>query len=79
MSKLRVIHVRISISKQNQIITSSVAKVKFIKTKAIFRSHIPKASQTKFYQIRIKKSKVIHIQNGKKREKTSTEMGKTKK
>ena len=38
-SKSRVIHVRISISKQSQIIMSSVAKVKFIKTKAIFRSH----------------------------------------
>ena len=36
-SKSRVIHVRISISKQNQIMTK--AKVKFIKTKAIFTSH----------------------------------------
>ena len=60
---------------------SSVARVKFIKTKVIFRYH-PKgvsnqvssnsdykikscscqASQTKFHQIRITKSKVVHVQ-----------------
>ena len=41
---------------------SSVARVKFIKTKVIILGIIPKASQTKFHQIRITKSKVIHIQ-----------------
>ena len=38
-TKSRVIHVRISIPKQDQIILSSVARVKFIITKVIFRYH----------------------------------------
>ena len=40
---------------------SSVARVKFIKTKLIFRNHT-KGVQTKFDQIQITKSKVIHVQ-----------------
>ena len=40
---------------------SSVARVKFIITIAIFRYHT-KDVTTKFHQIRITKSKVIHIQ-----------------
>ena len=40
---------------------SSEAWVKFIKTKVSFRYHT-KGSQTKFHQIRITKSKVIHVQ-----------------
>ena len=39
---------------QYQIMMSSVARVKFIKTKVIY--------QTKFHHIRITKSKVIHVQ-----------------
>ena len=40
---------------------STVVRVKFIKTKVIL-GIIPKASQSKFHQILIAKSKVIHIQ-----------------
>ena len=40
---------------------SSVASVKFIKTKFIFSYHT-KVSQTKFHQNRITKSIVIHVQ-----------------
>ena len=40
---------------------SSVARVKVIKTKVIFRYHT-KVSQTKFHQIRITKSKVTYVQ-----------------
>ena len=36
-TKSRVIHVRISIPKQYQMILSSVASVKLVKTKVIFR------------------------------------------
>ena len=39
MTKSRVIHVRISIPKQYQMMMSSVARVKSIKTKVIFRYH----------------------------------------
>ena len=38
-TKLRVIHTQISIPKQYQMMMSSVARVKFIKTKVIFRYH----------------------------------------
>ena len=38
-TKSKVIHVRISIPKQYQIMMSSMARVKFIKTKFIFRYH----------------------------------------
>ena len=38
-TKSRVIHTQISIPKQYQMIMSSVARVKFIKTKVIFRYH----------------------------------------
>ena len=41
-------------------IMSSVARVKFIKRS--FLGIIPKASQTKFHQIGITKSKVINVQ-----------------
>ena len=41
--------------------TSLVARVKCIKIK-VFLGIIPKASQTKFHQIRITKPKVIHVQ-----------------
>ena len=40
MTKSRVIHVRILIPKQYQMMMSSVARVKCIKTKVIFRYHI---------------------------------------
>ena len=40
----RVIHVRIAILKQHQMMMSSVAKVKFIKTKLILRYHIKSVS-----------------------------------
>ena len=40
---------------------SSVARVKVIKTKVIFRYHT-KVSQTKFHQIRITKSKFTYVQ-----------------
>ena len=43
-TKSRVIHVRISIPKQYQMILSSVTRVKFIKTKVIFRYHIKSVS-----------------------------------
>ena len=42
-------------------IMPSVAKVKFIKTKASFR-YLPKRSETKFHHMRITKSKVIFVQ-----------------
>ena len=38
-TKLRVLHVRISIPKQYQIMMPSAARVKFIKTKVTFRYH----------------------------------------
>ena len=38
-TKSRVIHVRVSIPKQYQMIMSSVARVKFTKTNVIFRYH----------------------------------------
>ena len=38
-TKSRVIHVQISVPKQYQMMISSVARVKFIKTKIIFRYH----------------------------------------
>ena len=57
----RVIHVRISIPEQYQMMTSLVPRVKFIKIKVIL-GIIPKASQTKFHQIQITKPKVIHVQ-----------------
>ena len=41
--------------------TLLVARIKFIKIKVIL-GIIPKASQTKFHQIRITKPKVIHVQ-----------------
>ena len=39
MTKLRVAHVQISIPKQYHMMMSSVARVKFIKTKVVFRCH----------------------------------------
>ena len=42
---------------------SSVARVKFIKTKVVFRySLLPKVPQTKFHHIRVNISKFIHVQ-----------------
>ena len=59
--KSRVIHVRISIRKQHQTMMSSVTRVKLIKTKVIYRYH-SKGVWNQVHQIRITKSKVIHIQ-----------------
>ena len=66
-TKSRVIHVLISISKQYQIIISSLAWVKLIKTKVVFRYHTKCVSkQVSYsnihYHIQITKSKVIHVQ-----------------
>ena len=57
----KFIHFQISIPKQYQMMMSSVASVKFIKTKFIFSYHT-KVSLTKFHQNRITKSIVIHVQ-----------------
>ena len=54
-------YVGISTTKQCQMMTSLVARVKFIKIKIVL-GIIPKASQTKFHQIWITKPKVIHVQ-----------------
>ena len=40
MTKSRVAHVRISITKQYQMMVSSVTRVEFVKTKVIFKYHI---------------------------------------
>ena len=60
-TKSRVIHVRFSIPRQYQMMMPSVAWVKFIKSRS-YLGIIPKAFETKFRQIRITKSKVIHVQ-----------------
>ena len=71
----KVIHVQISIPRQYQMMTSSVVRVIFIKTKVI-SGIIPKASQTKFHQTRITKPKVIHVEILiRKREKTKKSGG----
>ena len=44
MNKLRVVHVQISIPKQYNMMVSSVARVKFIKTKVVFRYHTKRIS-----------------------------------
>ena len=44
LSQELLAHVQISISKQYQMIMSSVARVKFIKTKVIFRYHAKSVS-----------------------------------
>ena len=61
MSMSRVINVRMSIPKQYQMMTSSVARAKFIEIKVIL-GIIPKESQTKFHQIWIMKPKIIYVQ-----------------
>ena len=66
----RVIHVRILIPKQYQMMMSSVARFKNLLKPRSFLGIIPKASQTKFHQIWISKSKSYSYSN------STTKMGK---
>ena len=66
----RVIHVRILIPKQYQMMMSSVARFKNLLKPRSFLGIIPKASQTTFHQIWISKSKSYSYSN------STTKMGK---
>ena len=72
MTESRVIHARISIPKQYQIMMSSVGRVKFLKTKVIFRYHTKGVSN----QVSLNSDHEIESYSC---SNFSTKMGKTKK
>ena len=61
MTMSRAIHIQKPIPKHYQIMVSSMARLNLLKTRSVL-GIIPKASQNKFHQSRITKSKVIHVQ-----------------